>query len=108
MLKNYLRSTIIALLQAFLPILAILLMLPWSACHAAYITQCQKQLTNMKPWFLIFHGLFYMAFMVLWPKIISNFQQQTQLANQQVKTAIHTRWYLLATFVLIDLLMLWI
>lgn len=107
MLKNYLRSTIIVLLQAILPIFAILLIVPWVFNHSASLMQWQQQLTQMKPWFLILHGLFYLAFFALWPKIIPRFQQQNNLTHKQLKTAINARWYLLATFVLIDLLMLW-
>ncbi|MCC5792087.1 MAG: hypothetical protein JJT82_05700 [Legionellaceae bacterium] len=107
MLKNYLRSTIIVLLQAILPILAVLMMVPWIFNHASSIRQWQQQLTHMKPWFIICHSLFYLAFLALWPKVIKRFQQQHELTSQQIKTVIHARWYLLATFVLIDLLMLW-
>ena len=106
MLKNYLRSTIIVLIQAILPIFAILLIIPWLFNHSSSLMQVQ-QLTTMKPWFLIFHGLFYLAFILLWPKVIHRFQQQTELNSNQLNMAKNARWYLLATFVLIDLLMLW-
>ncbi|WP_133127679.1 hypothetical protein [Legionella nagasakiensis] len=107
MLKNYLRSTIIVLIQAILPIFAILLIIPWLFNHSSSLMQVQHQLTTMKPWFLIFHGVFYLAFILLWPKIIHRFQQQTELSSHQLNMAKSARWYLLATFILIDLLMLW-
>lgn len=107
MLKNYLHSTIIVLIQAILPIFAILLIMPWLFNHSSSLMQLQQQLTTMKPWFLIFHGLFYLAFVLLWPKIIHRFQQQTELNSNQLNIAKNARWYLLATFILIDLLMLW-
>ncbi|HAT1762255.1 TPA: hypothetical protein I8Y99_000679 [Legionella pneumophila] len=107
MLKNYLRSTIIVLIQAILPIFAILLIIPWLFNHSSSLMQLQHQLTTMKPWFLIFHGVFYLVFILLWPKIIHRFQQQNELNNNQLNVAKNARWYLLATFILIDLLMLW-
>ena len=107
MLKNHLRSTIIVLIQAILPIFATLLMIPWLFNHSSSLMQVQQQLTTMKPWFLIFHVLFYLAFLMLWPKIIYRFQQQNEISNDQLNTAKNARWYLLATFVLMDLLMLW-
>jgi len=107
MLKNYLRSTIIVLLQAILPIFAILLMVPWIFSHSSSLTQWQQQLTEWRHWFLILHALFYLAFFAFWPRIIFRFQQQNELTNKQLKAAINARWYLLVTFVLMDLLMLW-
>lgn len=106
MLKNYLSLTIIVLLQAILPICLLMLIVPWFINHSSSLIHWQQQLTQMKYWIIAWHSLFYLALFLLWPKLINKLQQK-QLTAEQQKIILNSRWYFLAIFIFIDLLMLW-
>lgn len=106
MSRPYLRSTIIVLTQTLLPIVALLLIGP-CLLQSQVIKQWQHQLSQLKPWFMALHVLFYLALIFVWPKIIKNLRSQNPLSDAQLNTAQAMRWYLLAVFLLIDALVLW-
>ncbi|STX28427.1 Uncharacterised protein [Legionella beliardensis] len=106
MIKHYIRSTIIILLQAILPILALFILAPLLINKNSF-AQWQHVLTNNQPVFIILHGLFYLALVWLWPKLITRLQTQNQLSPPQLSSALNIRWYLLTIFIFIDALMIW-
>ncbi|HAT9135666.1 TPA: hypothetical protein ACPYPV_000967 [Legionella pneumophila] len=106
MKKNYIRSTIIVLIQAILPIIALLIITPW-LINSQALDHLQDHLKANQPWFLIWHGLFYLGLFFIWPILMRKISQQHQLTKGQIKKISQSRWYLIITFILIDMLMLW-
>ncbi|QBR84697.1 hypothetical protein E3983_10165 [Legionella israelensis] len=107
MKKNYIRSSIIVLIQCILPIVVLLTITPW-LIHTNTLSHIQDYLKASQPWFFLWHGLFYVVIFFTWPIIINCInQQQHQLTSDQIYKIRQSRWYLIAAFILIDLLMLW-
>ncbi|MFO9572907.1 hypothetical protein SDB74_08435 [Legionella pneumophila serogroup 1] len=105
MIKHYIRSSIIVLIQTVLPIIALLAIAPWFI-NSNLPVRWQSTFTTIQPFFLVLHGVLYLALVLLWPKLISRLQNQHQLTTEQLSTALNARWYLLAIFVFIDALMI--
>lgn len=105
MIKHYIRSSIIVLIQTILPMIALLALTPWFI-NGNVLTRWQSTFATIQPLFLGLHGLFYLALILLWPRLISRLQNQHQLAPEQLNTALKARWYLLSIFVFIDTLMI--
>lgn len=105
MIKHYIRSSIIVLIQTVLPIIALLMIAPWFI-NSNLLTRWQNTFTTMQPLFLVMHGVLYLSLVLLWPRLISRLQNQHQLTAEQLNTALNVRWYLLAIFVFIDALMI--
>lgn len=106
MKKSLIRSSIIVLIQTILPIMALLIITPWLT-NSQILNHLQDYLKANKPWFLIWHGLFYLALFFTWPILMKKIPQQHQLNKSQIKKISQSRWYLVITFILIDILMLW-
>ena len=106
MKKNYIRSSIIVLIQCILPIVALVIITP-SLINTNTFSHIEYYLKANQPWFLLWHGLFYLAIFITWPIIINRINQQHQLTSYQINKIRQSRWYLIAAFILIDLLMLW-
>ncbi|WP_019215207.1 hypothetical protein [Legionella tunisiensis] len=106
MIKHYIRSSIIVLIQAILPIIGLLMIAPW-IINTNILTRWQHTFANIQPLFLGLHGLLYLALILLWPKLVTRIQINNQLSSEQLKTALKVRWYLLAIFLFIDALMIW-
>lgn len=105
MIKHYIRSSIIVLIQTVLPIIALLAIAPWFI-NSNLLTRWQSTFTIIQPLFLGLHGVLYLGLVLLWPRLISRLQNQHQLTTEQLGTALKARWYLLAIFVFIDALMI--
>ncbi|MFO2967157.1 hypothetical protein SCN92_01400 [Legionella pneumophila serogroup 1] len=106
MIKHYIRSSIIVLIQSVLPIIALLAIAPWFI-NGNLLTRWQSTFATIQPLFLGLHGVFYLALILLWPRLISHLQNQHQLSPEQLSTTLKARWYLLGIFVFIDALMIW-
>ncbi|VEG92548.1 hypothetical protein [Legionella spiritensis] len=106
MKKSFIRSSIIVLAQAIFPIIALLIITPWFINSQA-LNHLQDHLKANQPWFLIWHGLFYLALFFTCPILMKKISQQHQLTDGQIKKISQSRWYLIITFILIDILMLW-
>ncbi|HAU3625192.1 TPA: hypothetical protein F7146_10295 [Legionella pneumophila] len=105
MIKHYIRSSIIVLIQTILPMIALLAIAPWFI-NGSLLFRWQSTFATTQPLFLGLHGVFYLALILLWPRLISRLQNQHQLAPEQLNTALKARWYLLGIFVFIDALMI--
>lgn len=105
MIKHYIRSSIIVLIQTLLPIVTLLALAPW-LINGNLLTPWQSTFATIQPLFLCLHGVLYLALILLWPMLISRLQNQQQLAPKQLNTALKARWYLLGIFVFIDALMI--
>ncbi|HAT1868167.1 TPA: hypothetical protein JAZ42_02830 [Legionella pneumophila] len=106
MIKHYIRSSIIVLIQTILPIIGLLMITPW-VINTNLLTRWQHTFANIQPLFLGLHGLIYLALILLWPKLVTRIQLNNQLTSEQLNTALKARWYLLAIFLFIDALMIW-
>ncbi|MFO8488039.1 hypothetical protein SC409_05235 [Legionella pneumophila serogroup 1] len=104
MIKNYIRSTIIVILQILLPITALLILAPL-LINTKVINYLQQPVFH--PWFIVLHALFYLSLILLWPKLVQRIHKQNPINTEQFKMALKIRWYLLALFLFIDVLMLW-
>lgn len=104
MIRNYIRSTITVIIQILLPIMVLLVLGPLFI-NTKVITHLQQPVFD--PWFIVLHGLFYLSFILFWPKLVYRLHKQNPINTEQLKTALKARWYLLATFLFIDALMLW-
>ncbi|HEN5528809.1 hypothetical protein Lmor_0509 [Legionella moravica] len=105
MIKHYIRSSIIVLIQTILPMIALLVIAP-SFINSNLLAHWQSTVTTIQPLFLGLHGALYLALILLWPRLISRLQNQHQLTTEQLSIALKARWYLLAIFVFIDALMI--
>ncbi|HAT1770927.1 TPA: hypothetical protein I8034_000259 [Legionella pneumophila] len=105
MIKHYIRSFIIVLIQTVLPIIALLAIAPWFI-NGNLLTRWQSTFTTIQPLSLGLHGILYLALILLWPRLISRLQNQHQPTTEQLSTALKARWYLLGIFVFIDVLMI--
>ncbi|AMP90311.1 TPA: hypothetical protein ACIZB4_001264 [Legionella pneumophila] len=105
MIKHYIRSSIIVLIQTVLPIIALLAIAPWFI-NSNLLTRWQSTFTTIQPLFLGLHGVLYLSLVLLWPRLILRLQNQHQITTEQLNTALKTRWYLLGIFVFIDILMI--
>ncbi|HAT8742760.1 TPA: hypothetical protein ACG3NF_002767 [Legionella pneumophila] len=105
MIKQYIRSSIIVLIQTVLPIIALLAIAPWFI-NSNLLARWQSTFTTIQPFFIGLHGVLYLALVLLWPRLISLIQNQHQLTTEHLNTALKARWYLLAIFVFIDALMI--
>ena len=106
MKKNYIRSSIIVLIKTILPIIALLIITPWFI-NSQTLNHLQDYLKANQLGFLIWHGLFYLALFFTWPILMNKIHQQQQFSEGQIKKISQSRWYLIITFILIDILMLW-
>lgn len=106
MIKDHIRSSIIVLVQAILPIIALLALAPWFI-NKNLLNHWKYTFANIQPSFLFLHGLLYLSLILLWPKLVTRLQIQNELAPEQLKTVLKVRWYLLGIFLLIDSLMIW-
>ncbi|KTC93570.1 hypothetical protein [Legionella cincinnatiensis] len=104
MIKNYMRSTIIVILQILLPITALLILAPL-LINTKVINYLQQPV--FQPWFIVLRTLFYTSLILLWPKLVQRIHKQNPINTEQYKTALKVRWYLLVLFLFIDALMLW-
>lgn len=106
MIKNYIRSSIIVLIKAILPIIALLTLAPW-IINTNLFAYWRHAFANIQPSFLVLHGLLYLALILLWPKLIARKKIQNQPTPEELNIALKIRWYLLAIFLFIDVLMIW-
>ncbi|AWN73407.1 hypothetical protein LEAN103870_11270 [Legionella anisa] len=104
MIKNYIRSTIIVILQILLPITALLILAPL-LINTKVINYLQQPV--FQPSFIVLHTLFYTSLILLWTKLVQRIDKQNPINTEQYKAALKVRWYLLALFLFIDVLMLW-
>lgn len=109
MIKKSIRSTIILIAQFMTLALLTLLMAPLLLKKGAHLSQLHQFLFLHQSIFYIGHGLFYWALFIFWPPIvkkIANHQEKTP-ADIQINQAIHCRYYLIGTFLLIEALNVW-
>lgn len=104
MIKSYIRSTIIVIFQILLPITALLILAPLFI-NTKVINFLKQPVFH--PWFISLHTIFYLSLILLWPKLVHRIHKQPSINTEQFKTALKVRWYLLALFLVIDVLMLW-
>ncbi|VEB35429.1 Uncharacterised protein [Legionella sainthelensi] len=103
MIKNYIRLTIIVLVQILLPIMVLLVLAPLFI-NTKVINHLQQPVFH--PWFIVLHGLLYLSLILLWPKLVQRLHKQNPINTEQLKTALKARWYLLTIFLFIDTLIL--
>lgn len=106
MLKKYLSSSIIVLFQFILLGLVISICAPLLLKNNYFAQHVNLFLVHYQPTFLIYHGLFYLAFYVAWPRVVT-FIAASQSDNPsmiQINKAIQVRLYLLAIFLSIELI----
>lgn len=104
MLKNYLRSTIIVLLQAILPIIALIMVTPWllnqsNILKGWYVFFYQNQLVC-----LMTHFLFYILLIGLWPKLVSMLKSE-ETNQQQLNIAMQAHWYFVGIFIFFEIIL---
>lgn len=106
MLKKYLSSSIIVLLQLILLGIMIVICAPLLLQNSHLTQHMNIFLTRYKTVFLVGHGLFYLGFYVFWPKIVKLIAvSESETPNEvQINKAIHIRLYLLAIFLSIELI----
>ena len=104
MLKNYLRSTIIVLLQAILPIIALIMATPWLINQSTRLKDWQGFFTQNQLVFLMAHFVFYILLVVLWPKLVSMLKSE-ETNQQQYHLAMQARWYFAAIFMFFELIL---
>ena len=106
MLKQYLRSSIIVLFQFAGLATVALLVLPLLFEKTHDLHQLNLFLSLHKNLFLLIHGLFYIVIFIGWPRLIRFFANHQQVSpnQQQINQAIHSRCYLIMTFIIIECL----
>ena len=104
MLKNYLRSTIIVMFQAILPIIALFMAAPWLMNQSTRLKNWQA-FFNQNQWvFLMAHIVFYILLIGLWPKLVSTLKTK-ETNQQQLNLAMVVRWYFVAIFMFFEIIL---
>ena len=106
MLKKFLKPLIIGALQVLLLLILAAFFAPLFLKNATTVNHLKHLLEDYKGCFLIVHGLFYIALYFLWPLLIQYLAQRqtTPPTAEQLKKALNARLYLLAFFILFELL----
>ena len=103
MKKNYLRSIIIVLIQTLLPIIALFLLTPLLINQLSLFQDWLVFINKTHTLFLISHFLFYIMLIGLWPKLLTKLKHE-ETSLQQFQLAIQTRWYLVAIFMISEII----
>lgn len=104
MLKNYLRSTIIVLIQGILPIIALIMATPWLINQSTRLKGWQGFFNQNQLFFLIARIVFYILLIGLWPKLISMLKSE-ETNQQQLHIAMQARWYFIAIFMFFEIIL---
>lgn len=104
MIKQYIRASIIVLIQTILLIITLLAITPL-VINDNNISYWQDAFSQSQPWCLGLHGLVYLGLMRGWTRLVSRISIQNQLSPDKTQLLIKTRWYFLAIFLCIDVLM---
>lgn len=105
MKKSFIRSSIIVLIQAILPIIVLLIVSPWLINQSTSLKSWQAFFNQNHAFFLLAHIVFYIMLIWLWPKLV--YTLQTERTNQQqLHLAMQARWYLVTIFMFIEGLLL--
>ena len=109
MLKKCLRSLIIVITQAILPMIALALLVPYFLKRTENLQKLQVFLNDWNLIFLSTHTLFYCFIFFMWPIFVKHLcrRRQIEVNTSELRQALSARWYLLSAFILLELLMLW-
>jgi len=109
MLNKYIRSTIIIIVQFFLPGVLLLLLTPQLLQFNQELHKAQNFFVSHKTGFLITHLLFYLALLGVWPLITNAYVKRSQheISTEQVHSALNAKWYLLAAMIIFEFLAWW-
>lgn len=106
MLKKFLRPTIIVAAQVILLLILMTFLTPLLIKNSSSLIRFHQLLQNYKWFFLIIHGIGYMALYFFWPFLIQLIvrKQITMPDEGQLTQALNARLYLIGLFVLFELL----
>ena len=104
MKKNYIRTSIIVLTQAILPIMTIFMITPWLLNQSPKLKAWQEFFNQNQSIFLIAHIVFYIALVGLWPKLVSRLKSE-EANQQQIHLAMQVRWYFVAIFMFFEIIL---
>lgn len=103
MKKGYIRLMIIVLIQTVLPIIGLFLITPLVMSQSSLLNRWQTFFSQEQTVFLSMHIVFYIALVGLWPKLIAVLKSE-ETTCQQIQLAMQVRWYLVAMFVISDII----
>ena len=104
MLRKHTKNLIIALFQITGIAIATLACATLMLNHTNNLNQWHGFFTRFHSVFLIIHSLFYIAIYCLWPKLVNLLAYQQQSTPNQIKKAMHARYYLIGAFLIFELL----
>jgi uncharacterized membrane protein YbhN (UPF0104 family) len=106
MLKKFLKPLIIVAVQVILLLILMAFITPLLLKNTESVNQFNHVFQHYKWFFLIAHGVCYAALYCLWPFLIQLIirKQSIPPTEQQLKQAMNARLYLLALFILFELL----
>jgi len=109
MLKKYIRSTIIVLIQVIVPVVLLLILAPQLLQFHDGFNQAQHFFLIHKTGFLITHILLYLTLLWLWPRIIYSYIKRVhiEIVPEQIQAALKAKWYLLAAMAFFELMFWW-
>ena len=109
MLNKYIRSTIIVIVQFFLPVVLLLLLTPQLLQLSHELHQAQNFFVSHKTGFFITHIFFYLALLWLWPLITYSYVKRShhEMSKEQIHSALNAKWYLLAAMIIFEFLAWW-
>jgi hypothetical protein len=109
MLKKYIRSTIIVMIQLIVPVALLLILAPQLFQFHNGFNQANHFFLIHKTGFLITHIFVYLALFWLWPRIIRSYikKSYSEITKEQIKVALSAKWYLLAAMAFFELLVWW-
>lgn len=101
MLNKYVRTTIIAITKYILPVALLLLLAPQLVQFSPQLTKANQFFHLHQVAFLLLHSLFYLALYWIWPRIIHALVDRSphEITQEQLKSALNAKWYLLAGLV---------
>ncbi len=109
MLNKTIRSIIIVTIQLIVPVSLLMIIAPQIVDHTNQFRHLTEFFNQHQHHFFLAHCSFYLALFLIWPHLIK--LTITRLNSEPdaaiIKTAINTRWYLIAAMAFFELLAWW-
>lgn len=106
MLKKYIKSFIIVLIQFIPPAILVVLIAQFLIQHPETAAHVRHFFIHFKGAFLLSHVVFYIGLFFLWPKVVLLISKRQNLepTPEQLSKANQIRLYLIAILIFIELL----
>jgi hypothetical protein len=106
MLKKFLKPSIIVVIQVILLVILILCITPFLLKNTDSLNHFRQLIQHFKWPLLLIHGGFYILLYFLWPLLISVLSRRQTMppSDEQRRSALNARLYLIGSFIIFECL----